>query len=739
MQGVFDTAGGDTANLDAGGDPMQPAALADATAPVGPASDSVASQTPTVPISWAEVSYLTGVAQNGTLTTASYWGFNGETAHRWMNGTSATSGLAGGPGGTVTYYFDTASNWSTGERASLVGGLDLWSAIANIQFAPASGATTADVLFRRGNDGSAYTSTPAYSASGSSLGRIAGASAGTQYQSAISIDTSQASWSHLDSFALIGGYGISTIIHEEGHLIGLGHAGPYNGTVNPATQQNSAYDTRLWSGMSYIRPDDTTAKYYSSYPVTASWGTTSDRYYRAPYTPMPLDILAAQQLYGVATSTPLSGGQVFGFNCNIAASTGIRSYFDFTVDTSPVITLYDTGLNNTLDLSGYGTACTVDLRDGHFSSVAGLIDNIAIAYGTRIDGTVGGSGNDTIQVNAYNDTINGGLGSDTVTFLGNRADYAITRNVTGVVSVRDSVTSRGGTDQLTNVETLRFADQSVSVSSLPYTAPTPNPGVHANDLSYAATASGYNHFIDLVNFEASFPDLIRAFGTNQQSMQNWYNVYEPTERRVETFDGLDYIASYNDLIGAYRSAGSMHAVQDAGATHFVNYGLTEGRTTIFNGLDYIASYGDLIAAYSANSDAGAYHYIEYGSNEHRTTTFDGLDYIASYGDLIRAYGANEQAGAAHYINWGSHEHRSTTFDGLSYIAQYTDLMTAFGANNDAGATHYIAFGLNEGRGTSFNVLGYEAAHPDLQGRYATDDQFLTAYINTYVTTGHFLT
>jgi hypothetical protein len=272
--------------------------------------------------------------------------------------------------------------------------------------------------------------------------------------------------------------------------------------------------------------------------------------------------------------------------------------------------------------------------------------------------------------------------------------------------------------------------------------PQPLPSlvqVHANDLSYASTASGSNHFIDLLNFEASYSDLIRAFGTNQQSMQNWYNTYEPRENRTETFDGLDYIASYADLINAFRSAGAMHAVQDAGATHYIIYGLNEGRGTTFNGLDYIASYGDLIAAYGANSDAGAYHFIEYGYTEHRMMNFDGLDYIASYADLIQAFGANEQAGAAHFIHYGYHESRATTFDGLAYIAHYADLMTAFGANNDAGASHYINSGYNEGRSTTFDVAGYEAAHPDLQGVYATNDQFLTAYINTYVTTGHLLT
>jgi hypothetical protein len=195
------------------------------------------------------------------------------------------------------------------------------------------------------------------------------------------------------------------------------------------------------------------------------------------------------------------------------------------------------------------------------------------------------------------------------------------------------------------------------------------PQVHSNDLNYASTASGYNHFTDFLNFEASFPDLISAFGLNQTTMQNWYNQYEPAEKRVATFDGLDYIASYPDLIGAFAKAGSMGAVEDAGASHYIQNGVNEHRTTTFNGLDYIASYKDLIAAFGSNSDAGAFHSIEAGANEHRTATFDGLNYIASYPDLIQAFGANEQTGASHFINYGSHELRTTTFDGLSYIAQ----------------------------------------------------------------------
>ena len=168
--------------------------------------------------------------------------------------------------------------------------------------------------------------------------------------------------------------------------------------------------------------------------------------------------------------------------------------------------------------------------------------------------------------------------------------------------------------------------------------------VHANDISLSGGVTGPYNFIDALNLEASYADLINAFGTNEPAMQNWFNAREAIEQRPDTFDGLDYIASYGDLINAFKGAGSLQAVLDAGAEHYITYGHNESRTTSFNGLDYIASYGDLIKAFGVNGDAGAYHYIEHGVSEGRTTTFDGLDYIASYTDLIKAFGANEQAG-----------------------------------------------------------------------------------------------
>jgi Ca2+-binding RTX toxin-like protein len=128
---------------------------------------------------------------------------------------------------------------------------------------------------------------------------------------------------------------------------------------------------------------------------------------------MPADILALETLYGLPTSTPLSGGQTFGFNCNISGA--IEPYFDFAINTKPIITIWDEGKNNTLDLSGFSASSAVNLNPGTFSSCDGLTNNLAIAYNTVIDSFIGSSGNDTVVGNNDGDSINAGAGNDTIT------------------------------------------------------------------------------------------------------------------------------------------------------------------------------------------------------------------------------------------------------------------------------------------------------------------------------------
>src|SRR5262249_55434005 len=150
----------------------------------------------------------------------------------------------------------------------------------------------------------------------------------------ISIDTSVFGFDLSGSFSTAGGYGQSTIIHEIGHLLGLGHGGYYNGSVSADTQQYSAYDERLWTTMSYIYYGTSSPKYFDSYPKHADWGTTDDLIDRqAPHTVMQLDIEAIQQLYGKSTSGPLMGGQTYGFHTSIHGPLG--KFFDFTKNTHP--------------------------------------------------------------------------------------------------------------------------------------------------------------------------------------------------------------------------------------------------------------------------------------------------------------------------------------------------------------------------------------------------------------------
>ena len=225
----------------------------------------------------------------------------------------------------------------------------------------------------------------------------------------------------------------------------------------------------------------------------------------------------------------------------------------------------------------------------------------------------------------------------------------------------------------------------------------------------AVTPSGLEYI-------ASYADLIHAFGANAQAGVNHFITNGLSEGRTVGFDGLKYIASYVDLIGAFG------ANADAGASHYITNGLAEGRTANFDGLKYIASYADLIGAFGTNVQAGESHYITSGLTEGRTATFDGLKYIASYADLIGAFGTNVQAAESHYITNGFVEGRSASFDALKYIASYADLIGAFGTNVQAGESHYSTNGFAEGRTANFDVQGYLAKYADLRATFETDTQ-----------------
>ena len=358
----------------------------------------------------SEVAFISGVGAEDRVVPVSFgtWeaagmpvppGYSTPVANvfKWGSATPGTTAA-------ITYAFDSASGWTPGEQAAFQGGMLLWEAIANVTFAPAtSAATTGFTIVRTLNSGAEYKN-------GSFIAPPIGSSTIGQLTpgdpaSILNFDTANYA-GDITSFASKKGFGVMTVLHELGHVLGLGHGGAYNVDNDAMVQQFGPYDSKLWSLMSYISPNEP-ALYAGQYPVT---GTDWQGY--EPTTPMMLDILAVQRLYGTATSGPLTGdGHVFGFHTNIAGPVG--AYFNFAINTHPIVTLWATGQHNTLDLSGFAQDATIDLHPGTFSSAGGLKNNIGIAFGVTIDTAIGGSGKDTL-IGAHDDTLTGGPGADKI-------------------------------------------------------------------------------------------------------------------------------------------------------------------------------------------------------------------------------------------------------------------------------------------------------------------------------------
>ena len=98
-------------------------------------------------------------------------------------------------------------------------------------------------------------------------------------------------------------------------------------------------------------------------------------------------------------------------------------------------------------------------------------------FGASTDNDViyGGVGDDVITGGIGNDFIDGGAGIDAAVYSGNARDYDILL-VGNDIIVSDRVAGRDGTDTLTSIEFLRFADTTISTSGLAANQPSLSTG-----------------------------------------------------------------------------------------------------------------------------------------------------------------------------------------------------------------------------------------------------------------------
>ena len=216
-----------------------------------------------------------------------------------------------------------------------------------------------------------------------------------------------------------GGFLFLTLLHEIGHVLGLKH--PFEDTLLPTEFDNTRYTV-----MAYNDFDDAWYRFF----YLENGQVTGATFLVQPTTPMPLDILAIQGLYGAAT------------NIEQGATT-----YEFDTRFPVMETVVDSGGIDTFDMSDHTRPSVVNLTPGAFSSIGYLSieaqlafwrgqfpdtpasffsdalnrpggytwsNNVATSQDTVIENVRAGSGNDTINGNAADNSLSGGAGSDRI-------------------------------------------------------------------------------------------------------------------------------------------------------------------------------------------------------------------------------------------------------------------------------------------------------------------------------------
>ncbi|MFH0025029.1 matrixin family metalloprotease, partial [Pseudomonas fluorescens] len=372
---------------------------------------------------------LTGNAIVDSLIAGNYWlgpnwPFAGETKLSY-------SFMAPGTSYFATDYsplneYNALYELTNAQKTAITNALGTWSAVANLTFTLTSDNITNVGDLRFGGYRLMDNQTAAWAYFPDNLPVAGDVWVGMQTN---------------DPNPVNGTYDFLTFVHEIGHALGLKH--PFDTSATNNTLLNPSLDDVHFTVMSY-----------------------NNNYSYLPTTPMVLDIVAIQSLYGANMSWQ-AGDTVYKWGAN-------QSIFE---------TIWDAGGNDIIDGSNQLAAVTINLNEGSYSQIGKAFtdlnnntyvnDGLAIAIGAKIENAIGSAFNDTLIGNDLDNTLQGMAGADAMEggngddtyYVDNAGDTVVEIAGAGIDTVVSSITYTLG-DNLENLAVTGWADLNLTGNTL---------------------------------------------------------------------------------------------------------------------------------------------------------------------------------------------------------------------------------------------------------------------------------